>query len=89
MKLQADRNKYDGQVGVGLLVLDTAVQFAKFTPIYTFEFLDLCLLHSKNVNLTFFSKKSAMTRLLKTFESCSRHLFIWGKLKTIKFIPLL
>jgi hypothetical protein len=34
MKLQADHIEYDGQVGVGLLVLDMAVQFAKFTPIY-------------------------------------------------------
>jgi hypothetical protein len=91
MKLLADHNEYDGQVGVGLLVLDMAVQFAKFTPIYArilkiskmdkgkpsaFEFLDLCLLHNKNVNLTFFSRKSAMTRLLKTFELCFRHLLI-------------
>jgi hypothetical protein len=88
MKLLVGHNEYDGQVGVGLLVLDMVVQFAKFTPIYAFEFLDLCLLHTKNVNLTFFSRKSIMTRLLKSLELCSTHLFIWEK-KNIMFIPLL
>lgn len=44
-----------------------------------FEFLDLRFLQSKNVNSTFFSRKFAMTRLLKTFELCSRHLLMKKK----------